>query len=777
MHLPSNGTYMKKIFAGILILLFLPVASFAALPDGGDNGPGKRSDTNITGHVLNTGTGEHLPYATVVIKGTTIGMATDATGHYFLKNLPSGRFTLVASAVGFRTQEKEVELVAGKTIEVNFSLAEQAVGVDEIVVSATRNETNKKEAAIIVNVASGKLFDTTASTNLAEAMNYQSGLRVETTCGNCSAMQLRINGLEGQYSQVLLDNRPVFSSLAGVQGLEQIPVSMIERVEVIRGSGSALYGSNAIGGVVNVITREPLRNTLALSNITNILEGGKSDVNTFLNGSFVSDDHKAGAYLFGSLKNRQWYDHNDDGFSDIPELETQTVGFRSYYKTSPYSKITAEYHHIREDRRGGNNISEPVQNGDITEWQDSKIDAGSVGFDFSSRDYRHRGNLYASAQKIRRDSYFAAERDTENFGATKNLTFVAGAQYTYAMNRLWFLPAELTAGFEVNYDDLEDTFISLDRYIDQDSHTVGGFVQNEWKNEKWGILIGARLDKNSLMDDAVISPRATLRFSPGEWGGFRASYASGYRAPQAYNEDLHIDAVGGLLNVIELDPDLKPEYSHSLSASADLYHNFGRWQANLLVEGFYTILEDVFTLEKTGENAQGNHIYLRRNGSGAKVQGLNFEGKIGLPGKFDVQLGYTLQRSRYDEPEQWSDALTPQRKMFRAPNDYGYFTANYNVLKDLRASVFGVYTGSMLVQHTFEDVDTEKNTREFFELGLKLSYDLRLSPSVSVELTGGVKNLFDQYQKDLDYGAGKDAAYVYGPAMPRTYFFGVKFTL
>lgn len=85
-------------------------------------------------------------------------------------------------------------------------------------------------------------------------MNFQSGLRVETNCGNCGTTQLRINGLEGQYSQVLLDSRPIFSSLASVYGLEQLPVAMIERVEVIRGGGSALFGANAIGGVVNIIT-------------------------------------------------------------------------------------------------------------------------------------------------------------------------------------------------------------------------------------------------------------------------------------------------------------------------------------------------------------------------------------------------------------------------------------------------------------------------------------------------------------------------------------------
>lgn len=268
---------MKKLFRGVLCALLLAVIFPVAAHDGhavessDETTSGKHSDANITGHVVDARTGEHVAYATLALKGTTIGAATDATGHFFLKNLPTGRFTLVASAVGYAPAEREVELRADRTIEVNFELHEAALAVDEVVVSASRTETNKRFSPTIVSVASQKLFENTASCNLAESMNFQSGLRVENNCGNCGTTQLRINGLDGQYSQVLLDSRPIFSSLAGMYGLELFPASMIERVEVIRGGGSALFGSSAIGGVVNIITREPLRNSVALGNTTNIL--------------------------------------------------------------------------------------------------------------------------------------------------------------------------------------------------------------------------------------------------------------------------------------------------------------------------------------------------------------------------------------------------------------------------------------------------------------------------------------------------------------------------
>jgi outer membrane receptor for ferrienterochelin and colicins len=694
-----------------------------------------------------------------------------------LKDLPVGEFTLVASYVGYKNIEKNINIEPQKTLEINFELEEASLSLDEVVVSATRNETKKQESGIIVNVLSGKLFEAVSSVNLAETMCFQPGLRVENNCGNCGTTQLRINGLEGQYSQVLVDSRPIFSSLAAVYGLEQLPVAMIERIEVIRGGGSALFGSSAIGGVVNIITKEPLRNSLTLSNSTNFFSDGTPDTNTSINGSFISDDHKVGVYVFGMMKDRSPYDHNGDGFSDIPKINSETLGFKGYYRTGLYSKLTAEYHHIHEMRRGGNHFDNPPHEADIAEYLNHKINGGGLKFDLFSPDYKHRLAVYTSAQNIKRDSYFAAEKNTDNYGNTSDQTFVAGTQYTHAFEQLWFMSAELTAGIEYTHNKLEDKYASLNRDMNQTSAVVGGFLQNEWKNKQFGILVGARLDKHNLMNEPVFSPRGTFRYNPTDKINFRTSYSSGYRAPQAYNEDLHIEAVGGTLGMIEVDPELKPEHSHSLSASVDLYRNFGKLQANLLIEGFFTVLKDVFTLEKTGEDGQGNLVYTRRNAASATVKGINVEAKSGIPGIFDLQLGYTYQQSRYKEPEQWSEQLTPQKRMFRAPDNYGYFVSNFNLLHDFKASLFGNYTGTMLVKHTLNDTDMEKKTPNFFDMGMKLSYHFHLGKASELELNGGIKNIFNSFQRDMDYGRQKDASYVYGPAIPQSFFVGIKLSM
>ena len=771
---------MKQFIHLVMLcgVLFIGTTAFA-VTDNENPEPRKTSDANVYGHILDAKSSQHIPYVVISLKGTTYATGADATGHYYMKNLPEGTYTLVAEAIGYKTVEKSVKLVNNKNVEVNFTMQEEALSMNDVVVSATRNETNKKNTATIVNVASAKLFENTASSNLAESMAFQPGLRVENTCGNCGAVQLRINGLEGQYSQVLLDSNPIFSSLAGVYGLEQLPVAMIERVEVIRGGGSALFGSNAIGGVVNIITKEPLRNSLSLANTTNLIEGKTAEFNTSFNGSFVSDNNRAGVYLFGMIKNRDAHDYNDDGFSDILKMDSKTLGFRGYYKTSAHSKLTAEYHHIGEYRRGGDNIEEPPHMADIAEDVRHQINGGSLRFNYFAPNSRHFADVYVSSQGIKRNSYYGTGKDPNAYGQTNDITITAGAQYSYVFEKCLFMPAQFTVGAEYSYNDLDDHSIGFDRKIMQTVRTAGVYLQNEWQSEKVNFVVGGRFDKHNMMEKIIFSPRANLRYSPIEDIGLRVSYSSGYRAPQAFDEDLHIDAVNNQSSIIVLDENLRPEYSHSFSASADLYHNFGKLQTNLLVEGFYTILDDVFALAKTGENEAGYILQTRYNAAGAEVKGLTAELKLGIPKAFEWQMGYTFQRSRYDEPEEWSESVEPQRRMFRTPDHYAYFTASADITKRFKASIFGNYTGRMLVQHNagYIENDRDELTPQFFDAGMKLSYTFSLSDTINLEINGGVKNLFDSYQDDIDRGPFRDSVYVYGPMLPRTYFFGLKFTM
>lgn len=737
-----------------------------------------KSDANIVGHILNKATGEHLSYITVSLKGTTIGTMTDATGHYFLKNLPEGNFTLQVSAVGYKPLSRKVTLRRGRTLEENFELEEDLVALDGVVVTANRSETTRRMAPTLVNVMDIKLFERTNSATLSQGLSFQPGVRVENDCQNCGYTQVRINGLDGPYTQILVDSRPIFSALAGVYGLEQIPANMIERVEVMRGGGSALFGSSAIAGTINIITKEPLRNSAELSHtITGVGGLDVFDNATTLNASLVSDNQKAGLYLFGQNRERGGYDADGDGFTEMPKLRNQTVGFRSYFKTSTYSKLTFEYHHLNEFRRGGDNINRPPHEADIAEQVQHSINTGSLKFDYFSPDEKHRLSVYGSAQNINRDSYYGGNKDLNAYGATKDLTWVAGSQYVYSFDRCLFMPANFTGGIEYNQDNMDDNMWGYDRRTKQNVRIASAFFQNEWKNRLWSILLGGRFDKHNMIDHVIFSPRANLRFNPTKDINLRASYSFGFRAPQAFDEDLHISNVGGVPSVIDLARNLAEEKSQSFSVSADLYHRWGAFQGNFLVEGFYTSLSDAFALRKVGE-VDGVLYNERYNEKGAKVYGLTMEGKIAYLNKLQLQAGVTLQKARYKEARAWSDdASVPlEKRMFRTPNAYGYYTFSYNPKKDFTLALTGTYTGSMLVSHMagYIEKDQVVKTPTFFEFNMKASYDFHLYNNVKLQVNAGVHNLFDSYQDDFDKGKDRDSGYIYGPGMPRSYFAGVK---
>ncbi len=759
---------MKKFFiVSVCMLAVLFVAGAAER---------RVSEASVHGHVLDKDTGEHVPFLLVSLKGTTIATTTGDSGHYFLEHLPEGKFILQVSGIGYKTSEIEVELKDGISLEVNFQLEEDVVLLDGVVVSANRSETTRRMAPTLVNVVNMDTYDKVNATSLSQGLVFQPGVRVENNCQNCSYQQVRINGLDGPYTQILIDSRPVFSALAGVYGIEQLPANMVDRVEVMRGGGSALFGSSAIAGTINIITREPVRNSASISHSISSLNGtGAFDNNTSLNASLVTEDNKMGIAVFGQNRHKDGYDHDGDGFTELTEMNGQTLGMRGYIKTGLYSKLTAEYHHLQEYRRGGDNLHLPPHEVMIAEQVRHGINTGSLKYEWFSRDERHRFNVFGSVQHINRESYYGAGMDPDAYGETEDLTWVIGGQYVHKFENCIFMPADLTAGVEYNQDHLEDNMWGYNRVIDQVVRIGSMYLQNEWKNAKWSFLLGGRLDKHNLIDGMIFSPRANLRYNPVENVNLRASYSFGFRAPQAFDEDLHIDNVGGTVSMIRLADDLRVEKSQSVSISADMYHSWGSWQGNILVEGFFTDLSDVFALTETGyEN--GVLIKERRNESGAQVYGGNIEGKVAYKSLWQFQAGVTFQNSAYKEARAWADDVEATAAMFRTPDFYGYFVTSCNPLKRLMLSLSGTYTGSMLVEHHAGWIDSNRTekTPGFFDMNFKAAYDFKLYNNIKLQLNAGVQNIFNAFQNDFDQGPDRDSGYIYGPAAPRSFYLGVK---
>ena len=622
----------------------------------------------ISGHVIEKETEEDIPYATILIVGSGQGTVSNEAGQFQFKNLEEGTYRLRVSAVGYRTLEKSIVVGREYTAVVHFPLEEEAVMVDEVVVSASRTEVSRRDAPVVVNILSPKLFDAVNSTDLAKTLNFQSGLRVENNCQNCGFPQVRINGLDGPYSQILINSRPIISALSGVYGLEQIPTNMIDRVEVVRGGGSALFGANAVGGTINIITKDPIDNSFQISSTMSNLGGKSWEQYMGANVSLVAKDNSYGIALYQSYRNRNPYDHDGDSFSELGRLNMNTFGLRGYYRPSQFSRLNIEYHTTNELRRGGNKFDLQLHQSDITEQTKHIINSGGISYDHFWNEYKHKLSTYASLQHTDRDSYYGAQRDTAAYGKTDDLTWVAGAMYVGNYNRFLFAPSVFTGGLEYQQNSLHDIMVGYQRDMQQDVHIASAFIQNEWKMQAFSLLAGGRIDRHNLIERPILSPRVNLLYKPQDRFQARLTYSTGFRAPQAYDEDLHVTAVGGEGVLIRLADGLREERSNSFSGSVDYTTTFGHWQANVLIEGFYTGLNDVFILEDIGHDANGYAIKERRNGNGAQVYGANLDAKVAHGKEAVLSLGFTAQRSRYNTPEEWSEGKFTTCLLYTSPS-------------------------------------------------------------------------------------------------------------
>jgi len=738
----------------------------------------EKTDANIFGHVICCD--EHIPGVHIMVEGTRRGAITDATGHFRILNLVPGKYTLRASALGYKTASVEVVVELGKLTEVDIELEQDVMVTGEVVVSSNREEVNRRESPIVINVLSPKVFSQTSSVCLSDGLNFQPGLRVENNCQNCGFQQVRINGLEGPYSQILINSRPVFSSLSSVYGIEMLPVDMIERVEIIRGGNSSYFGSNAIAGTINIITKEPTRNSYSARSSLSVINQDSYDATAGFNSTVVNENLLSGFSIFGSVRDRKPYDHNNDGFSEIGMIKNNTLGLRSFYKPSINNKINIEYYNISESRRGGNNFDLQPHETDITEMAQHDIHGFGADFQQFSKDRNTSILTYYALQSTNRNTYYGTEMDPDAYGKSKDLTYSLGIQINHSYDSLFKVPSKLSTGLDFNSSKLCDRIISYDREINQHTMVPGYYFQNEWTLSQFKLLIGGRLDKHNLIDNVIFSPRINLMYNYKPDLQFRLGYSQGYRAPQTFEEDLHVAAVGGEAMLISNSNNLREEKSHSLSLASEYNYKLGKNNFVFIADVFYNRLDNVFVLEAVGTDASNNILVERRNGDAANVYGINLEGRFFYSRFFELQTGFTTQKSMYADEEEWSEDPNAEtsRRMFRTPDNYGYIMGVLNIKNFNTISVNTVYTGSMLVPHFsgYIDNDVLKVTPDFWDVSIKYTRKFYFNHSIELEMSAGVQNVLNQYQKDFDKGINRDAGYIYGPGKPRTYFFSLKFS-
>jgi len=798
-----------KILTILLILSFFQQATAQK----------QKTDAALYGDVQCNG--EHVPFINITLEGTTIGTTTDATGHFYLNNLPIGTFTVTVSGIGYKSVTREITTKANVSQEIKFIVEEDILNMEEVVVSANRNQTNRADAPVVITSVSPALLARTQSDNLAEGLNFTPGLRTELDCQNCGYTQLRMNGLNGPYTQILLNSRPVFSGMASVYGLELIPANMVERIEVVRGGGSALFGGNAIAGTVNVITKESKVNSFNLSGQYGIIGLGNKQVSVpvgdalvNMNASVVTDDGNSGAYIYGMHRDRDAVDENGDDFSELVAMNQTTFGFNAYHKPGSKSKISLDGYRINELRRGGNKMDYVPHEADLAEQVTHRITGGNLSFDLFTNDKYDKLSLYIAAQGVDRDSYYGAQRDPDAYGHTNDFTSSAGAQYVLHSDQLLQGISTTVFGIENNTNLVQDQKMGSGGeknlpLTHQMVSTLGAFVQEDWKTGNLSLALGLRSDYYMIKDmnentadrqepynNLVLAPRISVLYKITPNIRFRIGYGKGYRAPQVYSEDLHVELISAKRVVHLNDPDLVQETSHSFTSSLNMNFNTGASIHELLTEGFYTLLQDPFANVYYQLDSTGSWAYLRINADhGAFVAGTNLELNSYWTDHLSSQLSITFQTSRYQSIQSWGNSESSQSLHFmRSPDTYGYATLNWEPSKHFRTTLTLTYTGPMYVSHFGLDPDTDdpleqealengdviagerlERSNPFLVTDLLFSYDFHLSNEVSLQLFTGMQNIFNQIQSQFDRGVFRDSGYIYGPSQPRTLSFGLRF--
>lgn len=810
------------ILAAIWVTSFtLSASQYANAEVKTTNTQQKRTDANIFGHV--TCNGKHLPFALIRIVGTTLSTITDATGHYRIIDLPLGSYTVEASMLGYSTQKREVVFVENKSIEIDFALEEDYLQMDAVVVTGDKRSVTRRETGSIISSITPQLLSATSAITISEGLSFAPGVRMENDCQNCGFNQIRLNGMPGQYSQVLIDGRPMFGSLMGVYGMELIPSNMVDRVEILRGGGSSLYGSSAVAGSVNLILRDPSFNTFEVDYMQSFTGvgvkgsgGTKPDYNVNLSASVLTPDSKTGLSLYGTFRQRTPFDYDNDGFSELPFLRNATIGARTFYRVSPRGKLSATYFHISEKRRGGNRFDSPLHCADVAEAPSHSINNASVQLQQYFRDHDLL-SINASLLHVNRESYYGGN-SLKDYGRTKNITYSTMAQYLTAFGD-W---GTLTTGVDLSGEFLRDARPGYPQYgvhenedtheweVDEENITLtdeiliahqrtfafGAFGQFSYKHPFGTATAGLRFDhfqvrnlaekandKTTTYTGNAPIPRISFLFNILPELQLRANYAMGYRAPQVYDEELHV-GVSGVKRVTTRNAEnLKHETSHSAMLSLDYNKTFQSWAIGCLVEGFYTYLKDAF-INRTEE--EDNFVYYTRHNasSGAHVYGANIELNYVPTRPLALKLGGTYQKSEYLKAVE--DLNEGEKDFLRAPNAYGFLMAQWKIWKGLALDATLNITGPMLIAYegTNAKNETEKEliknkqmpirkTPSFFDASLKLAYSFQLASS-ELQLYCGVKNAFDSFQKDFDKGPERASSYVYGPMLPRTMYVGIK---
>lgn len=675
------------------------------------------------------------------------------------------------------------------------------VVLDRVTVStATRTERLLSEVPVRTEVVLKEDIELRSPLNFSQAIELLNGVRVESDCQNCNTSQVQLLGLGGAYNQLLFDGTPLLSALGGVYGLEQIPAAFVDRIEVVKGGGSALYGPGAVAGVINLVPIAPrTRDGFFQAGV----EIQKDVPQYFAEGrsNFVVADGKLGLAVVAQSATNDAIDFNDDGFSEITAKDLAVAGFQAWIVPSRSNRIRANYQFTWEKRRGGNRLDQPEYLANIAESLQTRYHRGglvweqtvSPAFDFRvgySFAYIERKSFYGGLGDVVTDpraaGYDARELDPTVPGSA---AVTAYNQYGYTENPLHYVDSQFNwrvgehaLGFGLQQKresvlDLNRDFIgtTLRTTIDDANTNTGVFLQDEWRvGPRLELVLGGRADKSSTLDDVILSPRAAAAFAATPTLKLRGGVSTGFRAPEVFSEDLHIDTLGAEQVRIRNAAGLSEERASTVMAGLDWRSAVVAVQWTFDSTVSVTRLRDTFGLGAIQTATDGSLFQLRTNTGGSRVEGaeanLTFLAAPGL--RFTV--GAAHYRARFDHAEivfddtpEGGSTVIATRDLLKTPRWSGVAQATWSPSKNFETFVGLKSTGRMNVLNN--RTGTLVRSPQFHVIDAGFTRHLWFGKT-HLDLSVGARNLFDRRQRDLETGADRDSDFVYGPRFARAFY-------
>jgi len=715
-----------------------------------------------------------IPFANVVLKGTNFGTSANENGEFRLESIPFGNYQLQVSSVGFMAFTQKIELKQAQLSLGELKLKPSVLGLNEVVVTGTMKETFIMASPVKVEVITDELLEkTTNPVNLIQSLKLINGVQEVISCGVCYTNNISINGLPGQYTAVLIDGSPIYGNLASVYGLNGIPRQAIDRIEVIKGPNSTLYGSEAMAGVINIITKHPANQPKLAADIRLT-----SHLETFGNVTWSPEFGRKWNATIGANYGfiPQYHDDNGDGFGDIINMDRVSAFTKWTMKRKDHRKLQLMAKYYYEDRRNG--VEEFMLNRAYRELRgNDSIYGESI--------YTHRVEVFGTYQ-LPTNEYFRMDfsgsyHKQDSYYGADNYT---ADQYIAFANFIWNrqlkrhdLLAGLTSRYQYYNDNTTATETAESQFI------PGVFVQDEWEiaKEKFTVLGGLRLDYYEK-HGPVVSPRLNLKYKPALWTTFRLNFGTGFKVVNLFTED-HAFITGQ--REVVLEEKLKPERSYNGTLSFNQIYTIGNSQGTVDIDGFYTYFTNKIIPDYDTDPQQ--IIYGNSNGH-AQSWGVN----AGISHSFKFPLSLRLGFSYISATE--TENGTTSRIQF-APKYTANGTISYSWKKaHLDFAYTGNLVGPMTLPEVF-DVDAVGNplptprpttSRPFYLDVFQLTYTWN---KANLRFFAGMENIAGYVQKvsplsaynDPNSPAGFspyfDTSYAYSPVHGREFYGGIAWEL